>query len=159
MSETSEFSSKREFLGWVSKWAAKDCRLAIGYNAIANTVRAAVIDSARPDWAMIFVKAPVSNEEAKLIWDKIREDGLCLFFVFTAPMDSQVVIVSSRKCIWDSLQACFLSLDKRKFSELSWEDARAYINDEETWNAIAAEVQMFGISCRILFQYNQPSQP
>jgi hypothetical protein len=148
-----EFAKRKEFVTWLSAIQPR-AEIALGYNGIANTVKAEVVATSKPEWTTTLVEAPVSLADAKSLWDILREDGLCLFHCSRAEGISQIILVSSRKCVWDSLKSCYLSLSKTSFTELTHDEAESIVSDEITWGRIMSEVQMFGISCRVFYNYS-----
>ncbi len=86
--------------------------------------------------------------EARQIWDTTHEEYLCLFFQLELYV--QPIVVAVRQGVWRSIDDTYLSRRKCEFREITDQEAEQLVGESETWSAMCGEVQMFGISCRLV---------
>jgi hypothetical protein len=154
--EVEEFDKRKPIIQWVRR-ANEECAkpggdhssLFVGYNVYAWRLIVSVADADNaPVWALESFSLPLRISVANEIWNRIHEEHLCLFFEFDREVER--ILVAVRNGIWASLDDRFMSFKKDKFTEIMDEQARSLLRSRADWGAMVAEVQAFGVSCRVI---------
>lgn len=158
MSATDIFQTKREFVRWIRNLSAPKgdvhMRVVVGYDLISWSLKAAVAPQHEvPAWAGAVLPLPISAKQAAEIWDATQEENLCLYFYLEKGFGA--IIVAARNGIWKALDERYLPFKKGEFTELSYENAKTMVRDSKVWSALCGEVQMFGVSCRLLHRRDE----
>ena len=152
MQQVHLFREEKLFSDWVTAIIPSTenqlTAVALGYDLLNWQLKATLISNDEvPDWAIDEIRLPVARSIATATWDKIANEFLCLFFFFSN--DDATVLVAARNGAWKTIDDRFLSFRKTDFQEVEFEQAERLVNDKEKWSEMIAEVQMFGITCRL----------
>lgn len=158
MSTIQLFGTKRQFIEWVTALSAPmlppEPVIVLGYDPVSWSLKAMVMQGTdSPAWGKVALPLPMNATQASDIWDSIQGDNLCHFFLLE--MDIGTIVAAARNGLWQSLDNRSLPFEKTAFTELSYDDAKKIVGDSKVWSALCGEVQMFGVSCRVLYHRAQ----
>jgi hypothetical protein len=154
--QVEEFDKRKPFIEWIrqaneeyANAGSSQLRLFVGYNVYDWRLIVGIADAVNAlPWALESYPLPIQISAANDFWNRIHEEHFCLFFRLDREVER--ILVAARHGIWASLDDRFLSFKKHTFTEISDEEAQSMTGSRADWNAIVAEVQAFGISCRVM---------
>ena len=107
--------------------------------------------SERPPWARWLLPLPSTTQDVRKLWRQIRRESQEVCFV--AEDFLHMVVVMTRRGIWESLPDAFLGRKKHNFVEVRNEENLVKKHaDERTWKQMVQEAYVFGLSCRVLLK-------